>query len=129
MATQNCTSLNAVEVRQKKGIDVKIATDMLVHTFNEILGSRTGRPHSIAVLVSGDSDFVPAVKAVKDLGRKIYVLFYTHALSEELRESSDGVLELTVEDVVHPDLASIVINNFKDELLTSISNVLGRLEK
>jgi hypothetical protein len=126
------TELYFIERRRgapEKGVDVKIATDMLVHTFNEILRSRSGRLHSIAVLVSGDADFAPAVKAVKDLGRKIYVLFYIYALSEKLRESSDGVIELTAEDVVLPDLASIMISNFSNELLASINEVMKRVER
>ena len=59
----------------EKGIDTKIAVDMLRHTFNEVLGlvSRGSRRrslggiqlysiYSIAVLVAGDADFAPVVK-------------------------------------------------------------------
>ncbi len=45
----------------EKGIDIKMATDMLVH------GHRGN--YDVAILVSGDNDFVDALQAVKDFGQ------------------------------------------------------------
>ena len=70
-------------VRYEKGIDVKIATDMLVH------GYRAN--YDVAILVSGDTDFVDAVQAVKDLGRHVEVVLFDDAGSIALRDVADRV--------------------------------------
>lgn len=45
----------------EKAVDVKLATDLL--TLSDI--------YDVAVIVSGDQDYVPAVEVVKDRGKKI----------------------------------------------------------
>ena len=70
-------------VRYEKGIDVKIATDMLVHGFR---GN-----YDVAILVSGDTDFADAVQAVKDLGRHVEVALFDDAGSIALRDVADRV--------------------------------------
>jgi uncharacterized LabA/DUF88 family protein len=47
--------------QKEKAVDVKLATDLIV--LNEI--------YDIGIIVSGDQDYVPAVQAVKDWGKKI----------------------------------------------------------
>ncbi|MFA4917336.1 MAG: NYN domain-containing protein [Syntrophales bacterium] len=49
------------QFQKEKAVDVKLATDLIV--LNGI--------YDIAVIVSGDQDYVPAVQAVKDWGKKI----------------------------------------------------------
>jgi uncharacterized LabA/DUF88 family protein len=49
------------ELGPEKAVDVKLATDMIM--LKDI--------YDIAVIVSGDQDYVPAVKAVKDFGKHI----------------------------------------------------------
>ena len=124
--------------RREKGIDTRIAVDMLMHTFNEVLelalsSSRKRplgeiQPRSIAVLVAGDADFAPVVEAIRELRKRVYILFYSYAIPEELKESSDGIIELTVDDIVFPEFATLVINSFADEFLDSINRVINRLE-
>jgi len=46
---------------KEKAVDIKLATDLIV--LNHI--------YDIGVIVSGDQDYVPAVQAVKDWGKKI----------------------------------------------------------
>src|SRR5215203_920220 len=46
---------------QEKAVDVKLATDLL--TLSNI--------YDVAVIVSGDQDYVPAVEVVKDRGKKV----------------------------------------------------------
>ncbi len=71
----------------EKGIDVRIATDMLVH------GARGN--YDTAILVSGDTDFADAVQAVKDFGRKAEIaLFGPGNSSRRLRDVADGVISL-----------------------------------
>lgn len=71
----------------EKGIDVKIATDMLVHGFR---GN-----YDVVILVSGDGDFADALQAVKDLGKHVEVaLFGSKWTSQHLRQVADRVISL-----------------------------------
>ena len=45
----------------EKAVDVKLATDMIL--LRDI--------YEVAVVVSGDQDYVPAVQAVKDFGKRV----------------------------------------------------------
>ena len=68
----------------EKGIDIKIATDMLVH------GHRDN--YDVAVLVTGDTDFADAIQAVKDLGHHVEVALFNVGGSQKLREVADRVV-------------------------------------
>lgn len=71
----------------EKGIDVRLATDMLTHAFK---GN-----YDTAVLVSGDNDFADAVQAVKDLGRNVEVALFGHRnSSRRLRDVADDSIAL-----------------------------------
>lgn len=47
----------------EKGVDVRMAVDIVTHAYSSI--------YDIGVIVSGDADFVPAIKAAQDFGKKI----------------------------------------------------------
>lgn len=49
------------EIGSEKAVDVKLATDMILLKDN----------YDVAMIVSGDQDFVPAVQAVKDCGKTV----------------------------------------------------------
>ena len=71
----------------EKGIDVRLATDMLLHAFR---GN-----YDVAILASGDTDFADAIQAVKDMGRTVEVaLFGTSNSSRRLRDVADDVISL-----------------------------------
>lgn len=71
----------------EKGIDIKIATDMLMHA---VRGN-----YDVAILVSGDTDFADAIQAVKDLGRNVEVaLFGNPNASARLRDVADDAISL-----------------------------------
>ena len=71
----------------EKGVDIKIATDMLVHGAN---GN-----YDVAVLVSGDTDFCDALQAIKNGGRLVEVALFEPAnSSQELRNVADRVIRL-----------------------------------
>ncbi|MEN2983194.1 MAG: NYN domain-containing protein [Thermus sp.] len=72
-------------VRGESGVDVALAVDMVfmaAHGFREL------------VLVSGDEDLVPAVKAVRDLGARVKVAQFQGALSRLLVRAADEVVLL-----------------------------------
>ena len=70
----------------EKGIDVLIATDMLVHAHRD--------NYDVAVLVSGDTDFADALQAVKDLGHHVEVALFNPNGSQRLREVADRTIKI-----------------------------------
>ena len=72
---------------QEKGVDVKIATDMLTHGFRD--------NYDVALLVSGDTDLADALQALKDYGKHTEVaLFGEGWTSQALRDVADRVINL-----------------------------------
>lgn len=70
----------------EKGVDIVIATDMLRFAFSNV--------YDTAVLVSGDSDFVPAVQAVQDFGKHVEMACSSSGRSTLLRNTCDRAIEL-----------------------------------
>lgn len=71
----------------EKGVDVLLATDMLVHSFKS--------NYDTAILVAGDNDFVAALQAVKDNGKHVEVaLFGKEQTSRELRLVADKIIPI-----------------------------------
>jgi len=71
----------------EKGIDVQLTTDMLNHSFKN--------NYDVAILVAGDSDFAPALQAVKDSGKHVEVaLFGRGGTSQQLRRVTDRVITI-----------------------------------
>jgi len=60
--------LGRFERGRQKGVDVKLAVDMIDYAVQEV--------YDTAILVSGDSDLVPAVKLVKDIGAHVELAFF-----------------------------------------------------
>lgn len=74
----------------EKGVDVKLATDMLTHCFHD--------NYDIVILVSGDTDFADALQAIKDDGKHVEVaLFGLGWTSQRLRDVADKVIWLDVQ--------------------------------
>lgn len=65
----------------EKGIDVAIAVDMLMLAFSDA--------YDVAVLVSGDADFVRAVDAVKQLGKRVENAYFSRGGSRHLKQVAD----------------------------------------
>jgi len=70
----------------EKGIDVQIAVDMI----------RLGLLKACEgiILVSGDSDYIYAVRFAKDLGSNVYIASFQMGGSVELRNEGDGHINL-----------------------------------
>lgn len=73
------------EFKQKR-IDVMMASDL-------IRLSATGKINE-AVLITGDSDFVPAIKEAKDLGVVVKLYYSPNAINAELLLSCDERIEI-----------------------------------
>ena len=71
----------------EKGIDIQLTTDLLTHSYKD--------NYDVAILVTGDSDYVGALQAVKDNGKHIEVaLFGKGQTSRPLREVTDRVVPI-----------------------------------
>jgi len=72
---------------KSKGVDIALTKDMLAHAFFN--------HYDVAVLMSGDGDYVPLVDEVKRLGKVVCVAaFSSSGLSPALRLSSDAFVDL-----------------------------------
>ena len=63
---------------REKGIDVQIAVDMVEYAIKNKCDA--------IVLVSGDADFIPALRLVKDNHKMVYSAFLRIGYSYEIRE-------------------------------------------
>jgi hypothetical protein len=80
------TAADLEPVIHQKGVDMRLGLD---------IASLTLKAHvSIIVLVTGDSDFVPAMKFARREGAQILLVTLGHPVRQEMLEHSDLVLEL-----------------------------------
>jgi len=66
----------------EKGIDIMLATDLLYFAWNDF--------YDVAVLVSGDSDFAYALRAVKNMGKHVEVAYFESGVSKDLLNVADN---------------------------------------
>ena len=69
-----------------KGDDIYLATDMISLAYEDVYDS--------AILVSGDGDFVPAIKKVQKLGKTVENAYFSATRSDYLRKVCDNSILL-----------------------------------
>lgn len=67
--------------RPTKRVDITLTTEMLIHA--------TRKHYEIAVLVAGDEDYVPLVRAVQAEGALVHVWFVSSGLAPALAHAAD----------------------------------------
>lgn len=76
------------QTEKAKGVDISLTKDMLSHAFMN--------HYEVAVLVSGDGDYVPVVNAVKQQGKRLICLaFQDFGLNNELKLAADELHDLS----------------------------------
>ena len=75
---------------KEKGVDSAIITMMLEDSYQHMKSDRGDK----VVLVAGDRDYVPPVKALASRGFKTHVVCWRHATGKELIESADDFTAL-----------------------------------
>lgn len=60
-------------IYHEKGIDVNIAVDLLVGAYENL--------YDTALLLSSDTDLIPAIQKIKSLGKKLQYIGFKHAAS------------------------------------------------
>ncbi|MHA2008285.1 MAG: LabA-like NYN domain-containing protein [Promethearchaeota archaeon] len=61
----------------EKKVDIKIAIDMISYGYEDV--------YDTAVLVSGDGDFIPVVKKIKEMDKNIELWAFNYSLSNALK--------------------------------------------
>ncbi|MFZ2071676.1 MAG: NYN domain-containing protein [Halobacteriota archaeon] len=71
----------------QKGVDIQLAVEMLSFGFHN--------NYDAAVLCSGDQDFLPVIKTIKDLGKLVYVVAFGHSCAEKMKRIPDKYIILS----------------------------------
>lgn len=75
----------------EKGVDVKLATEMLIGAYQNF--------YDTAILISSDTDLIPAIKHIKFLGKKIEYIGFSHMPSIGLQKYVNSSRLLIKEDL------------------------------
>ena len=75
---------DANSIQEKGNMDVEMTIDTIHHSTK----------YNIAVLFTGDSDFLPLVTYIKNLGKKVYIFSSKNNISQELRTGGDGYCDV-----------------------------------
>lgn len=62
----------------EKGVDVRMAVDIVTHAYSSL--------YDRGIIVSGDADFVPAIKAAQDFGKRIVNVCFPKTKSFHLNQ-------------------------------------------
>ncbi len=71
---------------QQKGVDMRIGLDIAALTLKKQV--------DVIVLVTGDSDFVPAMKFARREGAQLFLVPLGHGIREPMREHADLILSV-----------------------------------
>lgn len=75
-----------MEDGKQKEVDVALTVEMLMHAVRD--------HYDVAILVSGDRDFIPVISEVQSLGKKVEVASFSRCTSRRLIEISDKYTDL-----------------------------------
>lgn len=77
----------------EKGVDVQLAVDLVSMGLKD--------RYDVAILISGDADFAPAVQIVKDEGKHVFLAYpKISKAAKKLQQTCDGVIELNIKEHV-----------------------------
>ncbi|PIU03214.1 MAG: hypothetical protein COT55_00070 [Candidatus Diapherotrites archaeon CG09_land_8_20_14_0_10_32_12] len=72
--------------KSENGVDVKLAIDMLSLAYHN--------NYDVALLISNDSDFVPAIKEVQSLGKQVYNISFPATKCYHLNKVCDKTIKV-----------------------------------
>ncbi|MEK7480778.1 MAG: NYN domain-containing protein [Patescibacteria group bacterium] len=75
----------------EKGVDVRIATDLLIGAYENL--------YDTAILVSSDTDLIPAIRQVRKIGKRVEYIGFQHKKSYGLMRNTDKYRLLKKEDI------------------------------
>ena len=77
----------------EKGVDVQIAVDLLVGAYDDL--------YDTAILISSDTDLIPAIKKVKELGKEVEYIGFAHHPSIALQKCA-SLSRLLIKEELEP---------------------------
>lgn len=86
----------------EKGVDVKIAVDLLVGAYENI--------YDTAILISSDTDLIPAIQKIKFMGKKVEYIGFSHRPSLAMQKHaslSRLIIKEELEVFIPKDLLTI----------------------
>lgn len=75
-----------VNIPYQKGVDVALVTD--------VMSLANEQAYEIAIIVSGDNDFVDAINYIKSKGKKVWVASFINCLGEDTMRAADRCIQL-----------------------------------
>lgn len=73
-------------VPYQKGVDVALVT--------EVLSLANEKAYKVAIIISGDNDFVDAINYIKSKGLKVWIVFFVNCLGEDTMRAADRYIPL-----------------------------------
>lgn len=77
---------NRNRANREKRVDTGIVTRLVSDAYEHM---KPRLPESMAVIVAGDGDYVPAVQQIQSLGIPVRLVFWSSGLSRDLREMAN----------------------------------------
>lgn len=87
-ATKTITATSIRPDVHQKGVDMRIGLDIASLTLKN--------QAQIIVLITGDSDFVPAMKFARKEGAQLFLVPIGHAIKDTMREHADLILDVPI---------------------------------
>ncbi|MFH1145388.1 MAG: NYN domain-containing protein [bacterium] len=78
-------------IYHEKGVDVNLAVDLLVGAYENL--------YDVAIIISSDTDLIPAMRKVRELGKNIEYIGFAHLPSIALQQHADISRLLIKEDL------------------------------
>lgn len=87
-------STEDVNVPYQKGVDVALVT--------EVMSLANENAYDIAIIISGDNDFVDAINHIKSKGLKVWIVSFINCLGNDTMRAADKVIRLDQNfDLIH----------------------------
>lgn len=93
LVTTMCEDCIGKTKKREKGIDIKIATDMIRKCLTE-------NECDVCILISGDADFIPAMQTIKDAKKEVITASVTIGYSSQLRDGRFRYFYLKKKDLI-----------------------------
>ena len=87
----NLTAADLIPNIQQKGVDMRIGLD--------ISSLSLKNQADVIVLVTGDSDFIPAMKFARREGKQIFLFSLGHAVKNEMYAHTDVCIDTEAKDL------------------------------
>lgn len=75
-----------INVPYQKGVDVSLVTDVMSLAFEDA--------YDIAIIVTGDNDFLDAINYIKSKGKKVWIVSFRASLGDDIMRAADGIIKL-----------------------------------